>query len=373
MTQVYHLSILTCLIFSIILFAGLLYTCIIFYQEKEKRAGFRALLLALLLPPIYLLTWYYNWEVIALILTADLLITSILFLIPFGNKKNITDDFPKTQIDERDIMFSRNELKENTERFNEYYSKNPDKLKLDNKFRKESGLTAEKSIFFNELAYKAANASFFTVEQFHQAVDGDINPIKSNISKSDLSKFIKDWSRKLGALNVGITELKDYHFYSHKGRGEGYGNPIESNHTHAIAFTVEMSQEMVAAAPQSSIVMESAQQYLEAGRIAVQLAQFLRSLGFSARAHIDGNYQIVCPLVARDAGLGEIGRMGLLMTPKKGPRVRLGVVTTEFELDTDKRTKNNSMLDFCLQCKKMCRGLSKQIHIVRRSKTCKWN
>ncbi|MDQ2178112.1 4Fe-4S dicluster domain-containing protein [Marinifilum sp. D714] len=352
MNQVYHLSILTCLIFSIILFAGLLYTCIVFYQENEKRAGFRALLLALFLPPIYQITWYYNWEIMALILTADLLITGILFLIPFGNKQNITDDFPKTKIDERDIMFSRNELKENTERFNEYYSKNPNKLKLDNEFRKEPGLTAEKSIFFNELAYKAANASFFTVDQFHQAVDGEINPKKSDISKGELSKFIKDWSRKLGALNIGITELKDYHFYSHKGRGEDYGNPIESNHTHAIAFTVEMSQEMVAAAPQSSIVMESAQQYLEAGRIAVQLAQFLRSLGFSARAHIDGNYQIVCPLVARDAGLGEIGRMGLLMTPKEGPRVRLGVVTTTFELETDKRSKDNSMLDFCLQCKK---------------------
>ena len=48
----------------------------------------------------------------------------------------------------------------------------------------------------------------------------------------------------------------------------------------------------------------------------------------TARAHIDGNYQVIAPLVARDAGLGTIGRMGLLMTPELGPRVRLAVVTT---------------------------------------------
>ena len=352
MNLVYQISLIVCLCFAALLFAGLVYASIVFFRENEKRACLRSLLIALILPPIYFASWFYQWEIISVILLADLLITGLLFLIPLRKITDITDDVPIHQIDERDIMFSRNELQPGTDRFKEYYSKNPDKLLLDNEFRSEPGLTAEKSIFYNELAYKAANASFFTVEQFNKSVDGSINPKKSNIDRNELSKFIKNWSKKLGALSVGITELKDYHFYSHKGRGDEYGKQVESKHSHAIAFTVEMSQEMVAAAPQSSIVMESAQQYLEAGRIAVQVAQFLRSLGYSARAHIDGNYQVVCPLVARDAGLGEIGRMGLLMTPKEGPRVRLGVITTNLQLETEKREKDNSMLDFCLQCKK---------------------
>lgn len=352
MDIIYQTSLIFCLCFAFFLLAALIYACIVFYQENESRAAFKALILAILLPAIYSTVWYFSWNIIALILSLDILITGILLFIPFRQIANITDDVPKNQIDERNIMFSRNELKPNTSRFNEYYSKNPDKLISDKLFRKEPGLTAEKSLFYNELAYKAANSSFFTVEQFHQAVDGEINPVKSQISSIEISKFLKDWSKKLGALDVGITELKSYHFYSHKGRGEDYGKPIHSIHTHAIAFTVEMSQEMVAAAPKSSIVMESAQQYLESGRIAIQLAQFIRSLGYSARAHIDGNYQVVCPLVARDAGMGEIGRMGLLMTPKQGPRVRIGVVTTNLIPEVDKRKKDESMLDFCLQCKK---------------------
>ena len=51
----------------------------------------------------------------------------------------------------------------------------------------------------------------------------------------------------------------------------------------------------------------------------VQLAAAIRDLGYPARAHIDGNYRVIAPLVARDAGLGEIGRMGLLMTPRWVP------------------------------------------------------
>jgi reductive dehalogenase len=99
-------------------------------------------------------------------------------------------------------------------------------------------------------------------------------------------------------------------------------------------------------------VMESYQQYLATGAIAIQIANLIRNLGYSARAHMDGNYRVVCPLVARDAGLGEIGRMGLLMTPELGPRVRLAVVTTEMPLVTDERRFDYTMIDFCTRCKK---------------------
>lgn len=98
--------------------------------------------------------------------------------------------------------------------------------------------------------------------------------------------------------------------------------------------------------------MESARQYLSSGAIAVQLAEFFRRLGYQARAHIDGNYQVVCPLVARDAGLGEIGRMGLLMTPDLGPRVRIAVVTTDMPLISDTRRYDHTMIDFCNYCRK---------------------
>jgi hypothetical protein len=77
---------------------------------------------------------------------------------------------------------------------------------------------------------------------------------------------------------------------------------------------------MIAANPAAPGIMESVRQYVEAGRVAIQLANAIRRSGYPALAHIDGNYRVIAPRVARDAGLGEIGRMGMLMTPRYGPR-----------------------------------------------------
>lgn len=73
---------------------------------------------------------------------------------------------------------------------------------------------------------------------------------------------------------------------------------------------------------------------------------------FDPAGTIDGCYQVIAPLVARDAGLGEIGRMGLLMTPRLGPRVRLGAVTTALELVPDRPGSDPTVLDLCQRCRK---------------------
>jgi len=352
MDKLFDLSTLFCLISSISFILIFLYSATVFYLENEKKAAFRSLVIGLLLPIPYFIAWYYNFNILALILLVDIILTGLLFIYPFKTPKAICDEIPLNKIDERNVMFSRNELVIGSENYNNYYTQYPEKEELDNAFRKEAGLCSENSLFNHTFAFAAAHASFFTVGQFKKAVDGKVNPSRTETDSEKISSFLKTWGKKLGALDIGFCELKDYHLYSHKGRGDEYGNEIHNTHSHAIAFTVEMNEEMVQAAPQASIVMESAQQYLDSGRIAIQIAEFLRHLGYSARAHIDGNYQVVCPLVARDAGLGEIGRMGLLITPKQGPRVRLGVVTTEFPLKTKDRKKLNYMLDFCLNCKK---------------------
>lgn len=177
--------------------------------------------------------------------------------------------------------------------------------------------------------------------------------LRSKFTAAQMTCYIKGLARYYGAYTVGITELRPYHVYSHIGRGSGeYGAPITLDHRYAIAFTVEMDHAMMRATPEATGVMESARQYVEAARVALQLGYLIRWLGYPARAHIDGNYRVIAPLVARDAGLGEIGRMGLLMTPELGPRVRLGVVTTDLPLIPDQRDDDTSVLDFCRICQK---------------------
>jgi len=57
------------------------------------------------------------------------------------------------------------------------------------------------------------------------------------------------------------------------------------------------------------------------------------------------------PLLACKAGLGEMGRLGILITKDYGPRVRLGLITTDLPLDTDE-PKVFGVQNFCEFCKK---------------------
>jgi len=66
-----------------------------------------------------------------------------------------------------------------------------------------------------------------------------------------------------------------------------------------------------------------------------QLLYFLY-LGYSATANHLRHYDALLVPLAVDAGLGETGRLGYLMTRDYGPRVRLGAVTTDLPLIPDK-------------------------------------
>jgi reductive dehalogenase len=208
------------------------------------------------------------------------------------------------------------------------------------------------SSFYDPLFFNAADASFDAVAAFHTVVDGVPAKIQTKISPDQATAFIKKWAVKLGAKDVGVTLLKDYHKYSVVGRGDDYGKTVVLNHKFAIAFTVEMDKEMMDTAPHAPAVLETSQQYLESGEVAVQVALMIRRLGYPARAHIDGNYRVVCPLIAKDAGLGEIGRMGILMTPRLGPRVRISVVTTDIPLIIEHKRTDPAVEEFCRICKK---------------------
>ena len=338
-----------------LIFIVMMISAIVSFQEKEPLATKRFFALAILLPLPYLFLAFIRFdfqEVASLALLAITSVSVLIGLIPFGKSKVYKQEVPTKRIDERDTMFSRNELKPGTENFIDFYKRNPDKKPIDDAWRIKPGLMRPGSSQYDPFQFASAEAGFETIEALREEVNGPVNENKTGVELEAITNYIKNWARKLGALECGITELRDYHMYSVGGRGERYGKKYERQHKFAIAFTVEMDKDMVSAAPQGSIVMESGQQYLESGKIAIQLGKFIRKLGYEARAHVDGNYEVVCPLVARDAGLGEIGRMGILMTPKLGPRVRIAVATTNLPLITDKPLHDYSMIDFCIKCKK---------------------
>jgi reductive dehalogenase len=85
--------------------------------------------------------------------------------------------------------------------------------------------------------------------------------------------------------------------------------------------------------------------------IATQLAAYIANLGYSATANHSRHYDLLMVPLAVDAGLGELGRFGYLITRKFGPRVRLFAVSTDMPLVVDKPV-DIGVADFCRHCKK---------------------
>ena len=250
-------------------------------------------------------------------------------------------------------MFARRRLRPGSPEYDAYYAMRPENRESDERTRALPGLLSPDATKADPIAFAAAAASDAVCAVLRNEVDGAVAEQRNEASESESTALVKRLAHRFGARGVGVTRLRPYHVYTHVGRGSGtWGEPIALNHRWAIAFTVEMDHAAMRCAPEGPVVAESCRQYVEAAKIAVQLAGFIRARGYPARAHVDGNYRVIAPLVAWDAGLGEIGRMGILMTPELGPRVRLGVVTTEMPLVADPPGDDVSVIDFCTACKK---------------------
>jgi len=247
---------------------------------------------------------------VTLIITAAILL--LLFLPLKGSKYE--PGIPQKHRDERDTMFSRNEIKPGEKRFDEYYKMRPENREKDNVFRAKPGLLNQDADYYNRYTFASAEASFEAVEAFfpyreeaggrEQGAGENGHPSQipdqvrdDRLGRQDtsekLSGFIKHWARKMGGHSVGITEMHDYHFYTFGGRGDRYGKKVENNHKYGIAITVEMDHELTMTGQQAPVVMESAQQYLKSGMIATQIALTLRNLGYEATTHIDANYDVI--------------------------------------------------------------------------------
>ncbi|MEO0341771.1 MAG: reductive dehalogenase, partial [Bacteroidota bacterium] len=82
---------------------------------------------------------------------------------------------------------------------------------------------------------------------------------------------------------------------------------------------------------------------------ATSLAQFIVNLGYNAVASLNDT-ALSIPM-AIEAGLGEYGRNGLLITPKFGPNIRIAKVFTDLPLQLD-RPIEFGVKAFCNNCKK---------------------
>ncbi len=324
--------------------------------EKEKKAFVRSTMFMILFISLNILFILVSPPLKIYLFAGLAVFSSVFFLWLFISpipKKSIDIVGDQNKIDERNVIFARFDCQEGTQVFKDYYASHPEFESMDNKIRELPDLFDPSHNKKNPRLFSLAEAEFDFLEHQLTEVDGKTGPECVRSSDEENSMLIKKIINYLGSDLCGIAALDQSYVYSNTGRGPGiYGKEIVLDHRFAIVFAVEMDLAMVAAAPRAPVVVETGKQYVEAARISIITANFIRGIGYSARAHVAGsNYQAMLAPLGWRAGLGELGRMGTLITTKYGPRARLGLVTTSLPLKPDK-PKILGIQDFCEKCKK---------------------
>jgi len=175
-----------------------------------------------------------------------------------------------------------------------------------------------------------------------------------------LARHIKEAAYFLRADAAGVCELPQYAVYSHKfdfmnpDAGE---IPVELNHKYAIAVLIDQDYRTSHATSGSDWISNamSMLSYSTSGFVAIILAEYIRRLGYPAKAHYAPFYDITVPPILLLAGLGEMSRIGdCVLHPFLGPRFKAAVVTTDMPLQPDKPI-DFGLQDFCSKCKKCAR------------------
>jgi len=117
-----------------------------------------------------------------------------------------------------------------------------------------------------------------------------------------------------------------------------------------IVIAIEMDELAISTAPAQPASAAAALGYSKMALAIACLGEFIRNLGY--RAIQCGNDTALSIPLAIDAGLGALGRNGLLLTPEYGSRVRICKVFTDMPLMTDELNVNfiEKVEKFCKTC-----------------------
>ncbi len=228
--------------------------------------------------------------------------------------------------------------------------------------------------------YPISRAQHRMAQSLRDEVDGPVADHKAPGTEDPeaMARHIKATAYFLRVDMVGICELPPYAVYSHSMRT---GEPIECHHKYAIALMVDQDWKTSEASYGNDWISTSMGflAYSTSAFISCVLANYIRRLGYSARAHHIRNYQVMIPPILLWAGLGEMCRIGdIVLNPFMGTRFKAAVVTTDLPLAPDKPI-DFGLQDFCSKCAKCARHCPSGAIPFGKNSTCmhngyiKWN
>ncbi|MHA1646762.1 MAG: reductive dehalogenase [Promethearchaeota archaeon] len=183
-----------------------------------------------------------------------------------------------------------------------------------------------------------------------------------NHSPEELTQYIKRAAKFMGASDVGVTKIDENWLYKTEVsrhcaeptdkdlNKEFHPLNLPENIKNAIVMVVEMDSDAIRTAPTFLAAASSGLGYSKMAFIIACVAEFIRNMGYIALPAWNDKGPSI-PL-AIDAGLGTLGRNGLLLTKKWGPRVRICKIFTNMPLRLDHPDEKfiKTMTNYCQGC-----------------------
>jgi epoxyqueuosine reductase len=166
------------------------------------------------------------------------------------------------------------------------------------------------------------------------------------------SADVKRAGRFLGADLVGICEYDERWVYTHNySRRDGRDKPIDlpDDLPNVVVLANQIDHDTIKTVPSALSGAATGQGYSKDIIAVLSLTQYIRNLGYRAVASLNDT-ALSIPL-AIQAGLGEYGRHGLLITPEFGPRVRIAKIFTDLPLHPDEPI-HFGVEEFCSVCRR---------------------
>jgi epoxyqueuosine reductase len=190
-------------------------------------------------------------------------------------------------------------------------------------------------------------------EGFQGAIKNDtpVAPIKAELgAPADESRDIKRLARFFGADLCGITHIDPRWHYTHRpdtAQMKPVPNALPDGMSHVIVMGHEMDKGLVDTYPSALAGAATGREYSHEAAIVMQLAAYIRNLGYQAIASMNDT-ALVVPYAIK-AGLGEYGRNQMVLTPQFGPRVRFSKIFTDMPLYVDV-VRELGLTKYCHNC-----------------------
>ncbi len=175
--------------------------------------------------------------------------------------------------------------------------------------------------------------------------------VTENEINENLLKNFENKAKKLNIKSIGYTKINL----------EKINREKSFKYSNAIVLTIEINEEIINKSPGKKAKELNSALYKKFKKITYELSDYLINNGFKTEIAIPNEKGIDLPFLGQKSGLGYIGKSGLLITPKLGPKLKISAILTNIEnLPFSKNNEHIWIEDYCEKCDECVKSCEKK-------------